>query len=79
MTGPRSPIYNTRGHAEDLLAILSSMLDHQKCIITHAYYGGSMGAIFSEAAQTTRDIQRARRIIQEHWCEIQAVIEAAKD
>ena len=79
MTGPRSSIYDTRGHAEDLLALLGSAVDHQKCIITHAYYGGSMGAIFSEAARAVSDLQRARRTIQDYWHESQAVIEAAKE
>ena len=75
MTGPRSAIYETRGHAEDLLSLLSSAIDHQKCIIKHAYYGGSMAAIFSEAARSVSNIEHARRIIEAHWCEIQKLIE----
>ena len=79
MTGPRSSIYDTRGRIEDVLALLVSAVDHQKCIIKHAYYGGSMNAIFSEAARSVSDIEHVRRIVQAHWREIQAVIEAAKD
>ena len=37
MTGPRSPIYDTRGHSEDILALLGSIQERQKCILLFAY------------------------------------------
>ena len=76
MTGPRShnPVRNARGHTEDILALLGSVQERQKCILLHAYQETGYRAIFDEAADMAGEIMQARRIVQRHWCEIEALL-----
>ena len=79
MTGPRSSIYGTRGRIEDILALLGSVQERQRVILLHAYQETGYGPIFEEAADMAGEIMRVRRIVQAHWCEVQAVIDAANE
>ena len=79
MTGPRSSIYDTRGYVEDILALLGSVQERQRVILLHAYQQTGYGPIFEEAADMASEIMRVRRIVQAHWCRVQAVIEAANE
>ena len=96
MTGPRSAIYNTRGHSEDISSLLGSIQERQKVILIFAYEIAAehprrtrrtperldeatqiaLQRIFEEAASMAREITQARRIVQRHWCKIQALIDA---
>ena len=76
MTGPRSSVYTTRGHAEDILALLGAIQERQKCILLHAYQETGYDPIFDEDEGMARELLQVRRIIQRHWCQIQALIDA---
>ena len=76
MKAPRSPEMETRGRTEDILALLGSIQERQKCILLHAYQETGYSPIFDEAAAMARELLQARRIVQRHWCQIQAVIDA---
>ena len=78
MTGPRSPnpTRETRGHTEDILALLGSIQERQKCILLHAYQETGYDPIFDEASSMARELLQTRRIVQKYWCKIQALIDA---
>ncbi len=78
MTGSRSPIYERRGNTEDILALLGSAQERQKAILIHALQETHDGyrCIFDEAAAMADELLQARRIVQRHWCSIQALIDA---
>ena len=76
MTGPRSPIYETRGKLEDVMALLGSCQERQRTILIHALQNTDFQVIFDEAAALAGELTRARRILSGKWCQIQALIEA---
>ena len=82
MAMPNDSRYHARANTEDLIALLCKIQDHQKTALILAFRGEgpeAQDAIFLEMRQQAQTIRDALRIVQAHWCEIQAVIEAAKD
>ena len=73
------PHYKARAALEDMIALLYSVRDRQKAVLILSFRGEgpeAMDSIFHEMRGQAMEIRQALDIAQEHWCKIQALIDA---
>ena len=78
MAMPNDSRYLARATVEDLIALLCAIKDRQKAILILSFRGegpDAMDSIFNEVRMQAREIEKALQLVQQRWCQIQALID----
>lgn len=77
--GPNHTAWNVEREGLDVLALLVELEDRQRVVLEQSFHEGSWDAVFDEARHMGALIRVIKRDVQQWYCKVVALIEAAKD